>query len=168
MIKKLLGAGLIAGSLVLSGCSSNPATVVLAIADVSEQVESGSIITKLKLKTMAEKELSIIATNLQTLLRIQEKYKGLEDNPQQLITNITTLSTDQLLAENAYRKIYQVASNHWDEYSLLDKWKLEQFDESANVINDEVKAFIKAVELKEAAKTIYQLSSTTARVLTLM
>lgn len=150
----------------LTGCASNPASVVIAIADVNSQLEDNTIVETLKIESLSEEELKTITSNINILNKVKAKYVDI--NAESLVINMLSLSSDQIIVENAYKKIYNIVLDHWTEYSVLDRFKLEQFDESANVLNNELIALIANRDLQEAASKIYKVANTTATILTLI
>ena len=119
------------------------------------------------LDSFSEDEIRVVSDNIVVLNNLKDKYSG-SSTPDEILLDILTLSYDQTIAETAYKNIYNVVEAHWSEYPLYDQWKLEQFNESSNVLNDELKELIMNINTQDAAKKIYQVSNTALTILTLL
>lgn len=156
-MNRVLAVILLCTSALITGCANNPLEVVKAATEASWQLEKkGDVIAKIKTANLSADELKVITESALVLKDLQEKYKSVTQDPSYILGNIITLERDQLDAEVAYKNVYEIVSNHWNEYSIQDQFDFQQLDKSAKVLNGEVEYFIGQVNLRGLANSIYE------------
>lgn len=145
MLKQTLGAGLIAGCLILSGCATTDDLFISAVNGAYVVEFNGGLIDTIQKAGLTEQEetrLFLAKAKFESLL---DEMKAYSKDPLSFVADIHTFESRYSVYKSVYEKdLYGVAEAHFDEYSVDEQKALEDahkgLSEASLVIEDAIKS----------------------------
>lgn len=154
-MRKLLGAGLIAGSVLLSGCANSPLSLVDAGTEVLYQLKTNQdILVEITQLNLFEQELSTVIQSATKLNSIKTKYLGLYRSGMIKQFNMSEIESDFNQGKEAYLALSAVIENNKGKISPESLQSLIKLDQSARTLSSEVDNLINIYNKSEAVRTI--------------
>lgn len=164
MIKKLLGAGLITGSIILTGCSTTSDLFVSAVNGAYIVEVNGGLIQTIQKADLTESEQTRLFLAKSKFEDAVNDFKGYEQDPLKFANDIISLKIKWEILKDVYgQDIYNIADTHFNEYTLDEQQALKDAHASLLAIADQIDKLVLRLDYAEAASSIGQFSSTVAK-----
>ena len=155
----------------LSGCFMQPAntlSVVSSAADLAYHYESGEAVEFIDNAELTDLEVTVVLEALDQIDRSKGRLKAPMSDPEQLVTEITSVSFEYAKIRSAYLSIRQVVLDNRDEYTPEEWVVFEEFDAAAITLDGQFAEMVSALEANTALQTAFRLADTAIKIATLL
>lgn len=165
MIKKLLSVGLIASSILATGCATTDDLFISTVNGAYVIELNGSLLNTIKNTNLTPEEtvkLSIAEDKTEQLL---EDVKNYTDNHSTLLTDIPIYKSKYLAYKKIYEEnVYQVALNHKNDFTVDELKALEDTHKILAQISEELEGYLDSLNYQASANTLGKYARTIAQI----